>query len=586
MQDRGFLLSTLVDFPDDCSRIGFNEGLLAQLMDRLQWMGVRRVYWNYYSADLWQWFMGWPKSPGTRQTLAAMGGDPMAVGCRLAHARGMQFYAVIKPYENGTSHATPKEVLEREGQTGLPGIGGVYRVDPWVQARPELRVRARTADVPDGLDKAPVSRIQLRQKDMTPIRIKPENLEIWTSADNNGYQQRDVPFSFSEGVETCPQDVVDMEGNLVTRQGDPVRTLNLAGLNLLDPFIAITTNFEDQAGMFCNTALEMVRVYGSGDQPLPIVVASHRAVWRSQRDLRTGDLEYDRGLGHIVVCLDVSNQTTVFGGTPTRPSAERDGIIAFAKGRDKYLSGSLCEGYPEVQNFWLGWVSDCILAGVDGVDVRISCHSSWTNTPGIYGFNAPISAEYQRRYGVNPDVEPYDPALLGDLRGDIYDQFLWAVKERLSAAGMPLQLHIEVESFRPDAGMSRVRTRPGNIAFHWRRWLRSGLADETTLFGRAWMAQRLLNDAGVLDVIGEAAVAGVPAHLSEPVGLSEKDGKTLADQIEYSYRWSSEHPGKLAGYTMYETASMFDSSAVGADGKLQFHPGLTEAVHERVKELY
>ncbi len=590
MNERAFLLSSLVDFPDDCSHTVFDEDLLTQLMDRLHWMGVRRVYWNHYNAGMWKWFVDYGTASGTRQTLENLG-DPMLVGRRLAHERDMEFIAVIKPYETGATHATPKATLAKAGFVGLPGIGGTYLVDPWALTHPEMRVRARRADVPVGIEEIPVTRIELRQKNTTPIRIQPEKLQIWTSVDNNGYQKREVPFSISEGTETCPHDVVNMEGELVTRQGDPVRVLNLTGLNLLDPFIAITTDFEDQDGTFCNAAAEMVRAYGPDDQPMPIVVASHKAVWRPQRDLRTDDLEYDGGLGNVVICLDVTNEAAEFGnalsrssdardGVLNRSSDARDGVVAFARGREPYLSGSLCEGYPEVQDYWLGWVGDCIAAGVDGVDIRISCHSSWTDTPVIYGFNEPVLAEYQRRYGVNPDVEPYDPVLLANLRGDLYDQFLHAVRERLSAAGVSMHLHVEVESFRPGASPSRARTRPGNITFHWRRWLQTGLADETTLFGRAWMAERILADTFVQDVLQEAAVASVPAHLSEPVWLSEGNGKTLADQIEYAYR-----SGKMAGYTMYETAAMYDTKQVGADGRLQFHPGLTEEVHECVERL-
>ena len=257
-----------------------------------------------------------------------------------------------------------------------------------------------------------------------------------------------------------------------------------------------------------------------------------------------------------------------------------DGVIAFAKGRNRYLSGSLCEGDPEVETYWLEWVSDCIAAGVDGLDVRISCHSSWTDSPQIYGFNPPVTAEYERRYGVNPDVEPYDPVLLGDVRGDLYDRFLRAAKTRLAAAELPLHHHIEIESFHPDASPSRVRSRPGNITFHWRRWLSTGLADETTLFGRAWPPERLLNDAFVQDVLDEVAATSVPAHLSLPVKVSGTDGGRLADQIEYTYR-----SGRLDGYTIYETAALYDSHQTGPDGRLSFLPGLTEAVRERAEEL-
>ena len=67
MKDRPFLLSTLVDFPDDCQRIEWTEDLVAQLIDRLHWMGVRRVYWNYYHAGHWEWFSCIPTAWRRRQ---------------------------------------------------------------------------------------------------------------------------------------------------------------------------------------------------------------------------------------------------------------------------------------------------------------------------------------------------------------------------------------------------------------------------------------------------------------------------------------------------------------------------------------
>ena len=579
MNERPFLLSALVDFPDDCQRFEFTEDLLAQLIDRLQWMGVRRVYWNYYHDGHWEWFKHYKQEGGVIRTLDNLG-DPMRAGRRLAHERGIEFFAVIKPYENGVSHAKPKAVLAEEGVTGLPGIGGCYHVEPWVLERPELRVRARQADLPRRLDETPVTRIQLRQKDMAPLRIRPQDLEIWTSDHNNGYSKRELEFDVTEGVDTCPRNVVDIDGEPVTGKGEEIRVLDITGLNLLDPFIAVTTGIEDGEGTFTNTAVEMVRAFGPDDRPLPIMVASHKAIWRPQRDLRSGDLEYDTGLGSAVVRLDVSNSAAEFKNILTYADDVPDGVIAFAKGRNRYLSGSLCEGYPEVKAYWMDWVSDCIAAGVDGLDVRISCHSSWTDSPQIYGFNPPVAAEYERRYGVNPDVEPYDPVLLGDVRGDLYDRFLRAAKARLAAAELPLHHHIEIESFRPDASPSRVRSRPGNITFNWRRWLRTGLTDETTLFGRAWPPERLLNDAFVQDVLNEVAATSVPAHLSLPVKVSGTDGGRLADQIECTYR-----SGRLDGYTIYETAALYDSHKIGADGRLSFLPGLTEAVRERAEEL-
>ena len=582
-----FAISATVDFFDDCRQIVFTRDLLAQLLSRMRWLGVRRVYWNYRpKGRRGSAFVD--HQPTMRQTLENLG-DPMVVARGLAHELGLEFYAIIKPYETGTSDVSP----ETAGQPGLPRIGGVCTlVDPWILARPELRVRGRSGDIPAGLDSIPIRRIQLWQKDMAPLRIKSENLEIWTSHDNFGYQKQDIDFNVSEAVEYCPRDVFDILGNPVTLKGEPVRVLNLTGLNLLDPFIALTTNLDDDVGSFRNTAIEMVRAFGPGDELLPIVVASHKAVWRRPRDLRSGDLAYDGGVGDINVCLDVTNARPVCphcqergvtdcGQGPIHPETPlcHDGVIAFAKGRNAYLSASPCEAYPEVQAYWLDWVGDCLRAGVDGIDWRISNHSCWTDTPELYGFNEPILQEYERRYGVNPDVEPYDPALLGALRGEFYDQFLWTVRRRLAAAGKRMQVHLEVESFRPDAAQARWRTRPGNITFNWRRWLRSGLADGATLMGINWSPERVLNDELGQEMLQEAGAAGVPVHLRHTISWS-RDGAVHADRLEYAYRF-----GGLSGYNFYETANMYDRRNLGPEGQLQFYPGLLESIRERIANL-
>ena len=122
--------------------------------------------------------------------------------------------------------------------------------------------------------------------------------------------------------------------------------------------------------------------------------------------------------------------------------------------------------------------------------------------------------------------------------------------------------------------------RPGNITFHWRRWLRTGLTDETTLFGRAWPPERLLGDGYVQEVLDVVSETGVPAHLSLPVKVSGTDGGRLADQIEYTFR-----SGRLDGYTIYETAALYDRHETEPDGRLSFLPGLTEAVRARAGAL-
>ena len=261
MERERFLLSCVCNFYHDCKGITFNHDLLGQLFDRLHWMGVRRIYWYYNPLRFWDVLSdgafpeGWPT---LRETLDVLG-DPMLAAYPLARERGMEFFATIRPYETGFTHTNPPGSPEAQRMPGPPGIGGTYEVDPWVLARPELRVRLRSGDLPVGQDNVPIERVQLRQKDMSPVRIKAEDLRLWTSPDNSSYRKAGATFSLSEGVETCPRDVYNSKGDLITRKGDSVRALNVDGLGLLDPFLAITTAFDDGKGTFRNTSTEMVR---------------------------------------------------------------------------------------------------------------------------------------------------------------------------------------------------------------------------------------------------------------------------------------------------------------------------------------
>ena len=79
-------------------------------------------------------------------------------------------------------------------------------------------------------------------------------------------------------------------------------------------------------------------------------------------------------------------------------------------------------------------------------------------------------------------------------------------------------------------------------------------------------------------MLREADAAGDPVHLSRQVGHSDMSD---ADKLEYTYRH-----GGLAGYCLYETASMYDrESPIDSGGRLRFRPGLLEEVRERVERL-
>ena len=307
-----FLLSATVDFPDDVRYGLYSFELLDELMVQLRSLGVSRIYWlYYYDIDPDSDWAGtiFQRMKYGADTLKAIG-EPLKAAVPSAHKHGMELYAVLKPYHTGTWGSYPEGSPEAEAAE-IKRIGDTpVQAIPFVERHPHTRIRRRPLKAPPDLQSLPVKKIRLLKKDDSPTRIRRENLEIWTSLDNYRYQQRDVAFTLKEKVEPAPREVRDYYGNLVTAQGAAVRTLTLEGLHLTDPYILITTNFKDEKGDFRNTALGMLEVYGSGPEPLPIVVATRSAIVRdSPRDFRSSGLAFDSGLGPLQVDLDVDPPT-------------------------------------------------------------------------------------------------------------------------------------------------------------------------------------------------------------------------------------------------------------------------------------
>ena len=537
---------------------------------------MRRIYWNFYQLGMWEYFA--QNNLGIRHSIVNLG-DPFEKAVELTHDLGMEFYATIKPYETGGSHTYPHDYQSGKNGITLPSIAGNYVVDRWVRDRHEFRLKCRSADLICRPSDRRIGRIQLRQKDDSPVRIEAENIQIWTSQNNNGYQLKDVEFSVDHSTTVSAEDVFDMEGILLTRKGDHCSVIDIRGLNLQAPFIAITTDFDDGDGTFSNTAFEMLRVSDLDGEQLPIIIGSHKALWRPHRNFRVGDLEYDNGLGNEIVHLDVSNTRAITKSSSSGKDLTMDGIIAFSVGRQEFLSGSLCEGYPDVREYWMSWLKTCVESGVDGVDVRISNHSGWTNTPEIYGFNEPVKAEYVKLYGDDPDTSDFNSLKIGQIRGEFFDLFLTDARQLLRESGKKLSVNLEAESFRTDACQSRWRTRPGNITFNWSKWLNNSMTDEATLLCRGWDINKVLNDEVASKMLEDANSMGIPVHLSKQVG----HGKSMTESEKLAYAHADT---RLSGFCYYETASMIDSTQPMSDnGLLNFKQGLIENIKTQVDSL-
>jgi hypothetical protein len=156
-----------------------------------------------------------------------------------------------------------------------------------------------------------------------------------------------------------------------------------------------------------------------------------------------------------------------------------DGCCVYV-GRKEYLWGALHPCYPQVRQHWLNRIQDCIDAGVDGIDIRISNHSSWTNEGEMYGFNEPAVAEFQNRYGINVLTEAFDMDLWKALQGEYWTTFLAQARQLTSDYDLPLQLHISPLRLNYNP-WGRYNGIPENFHWDWQNWIGDGLCDAVHL---------------------------------------------------------------------------------------------------------
>lgn len=586
-----FVLSATVDFPDDVIPGPYDARLLDELMGTLKSMGVRRVYWLYYGdvepESFWAGSLYEnPQIPYGTQTIEAIG-EPLKAAVPVAHRHGLEIYGVLKPYNTGMSGTNGPSSGRR--LSGIEQIGGaVPQVIPFLEKYPHTRLRRR----PDtrASHGASVRKIRLLKRDDSPTRIRPENLQLWTSEDNGRYTRLDAALSVTERVEPAPREVRNYYGDLVVAKGTPVRTLTIDGLNIHERFVVVTTDFTDEDGDFVNTACGMVEAYGDDlGTPLPVVVASRGAVWNGPRNLGDNSPDYDSGMGHFEIPLDVN--ASAEGGNHFWDRMARGGLVGFAQGKNNYLPGTVSEVYPEVHRLWDGWVDRILETGVDGIDIRVSSHGSLVDEPWEYGFDEPVVEAYRMKYDADPWGSDNDLVRFSQLRGEHFTSFMRRTSNRARSMGRKMQAHIHTEAFRPDIVHGQIMGFPPNTHFAWQDWMRNGLLDGIT-FRMSWfealedmpgtppVRSRLSNalrDPVAVEALELALELGIPAYMNRYIERAVGDQEYLSD-------WKTAmQDERFAGFDLYESACFIRPTIDGS--RLEPYKGRIELLRGKAREL-
>ncbi len=591
MPKHPFILSATVDFPDDVIPGPYDARLLEELTATLKSMGVRRIYWLYYGdvepESLWAGSLYEnAQIPYGPQTLEAIG-EPLKAAVPVAHRHGLEIFGVLKPYNTGMSGTNGPCSGRR--LSGIERIGGtVPQVIPFLERYPHTRLRRRLDT--RASHSASVKRIRLLKRDASPTRIRPQNLQLWTSRDNGRYTRLDLPLSVTERVEPAPSEVRNYHGELVVSKGASVRTLTIDGLNIPERFVVVTTDFTDEAGDFINTVSGMIEAYGDDvNTPLPVVVASRGAVWNGPRDLQGNSPDFDSGMGHFEISLDVNVSSETEGSFWNRLRV--GGLVGFAQGKNEHLPGTVSEVYPEVHRLWDGWVDRILETGVDGIDIRVSSHGSLVDEPWEYGFDDPAVEAYRMKYAADPWSGDDDLNRFSRLRGHYFTSFIRRTSNRARSMGRKMQAHIHTEAFRPDIVHGQIMGFPPNTHFAWQDWMRDDLLDSIT-FRTSWFE-------GLEDMPGSAPVRSrLSSALEDPVAVEALE---LASNLEipaYMNRYIDRAVGveeylsdletvlgddRFAGFDLYESACFIRPTSDGS--RLEPYDDRVDLVRDKAREL-
>jgi len=528
----GFRLEMLVDFPDDAlmSPVVITAAHIDAMMAALREMGVSRVSWGYYGDGHGGFLMPsgldatWRNYAATIEAL----GNPLQVAAEAAHRHGLELYAYYKPYETGPAVYFPEGSPQGLEFGRIPHRGGwLTWLDPFVVEHPELRIRHLPgASIGEAVTKTPICTLKLIKKDDSPTRITREHLQLWSSQLNCRYQPLEAEFSVQESVEPSAKEVRDVNGTVVTPMGAPVRTLTLTGFALTAPYILVTTDFTDGEPDFVNTGTDMLVALDAEGNEIPGVFASGNAVWEPGRvDFRNWGLIFDVGFGRSQVYLDKPN------------GSGREGMLAFARGRNEYLPGALCETEPRVQEFWLACIREMLDAGVDGVDFRVENHGTHTDYDAEYGFNDVVLEECARRGQAGPGA-------IAQVRGEAYTRFLRQAKELIASRGKRMRINLNIDWFRADPPPVRRLAYSANIYYDWKRWLDEGLLDEGILRLFHLPFDSVFNDSVAGEMIAACQEKGIPLTVSRYINP------------QYPEEFSRvRNDGRFSGFILYEAAS-------------------------------
>lgn len=457
-------LIATTDYACNIGQCIFEKSHLDEMHEYLASIGITRHHWIY--EPTWDHYDIYPD-----------GFDLLAEAVKSAHTYGIEFYAEIKPFEGGgDGNSFPHTLPFPEGVCALKDIRGIYTAArPFTAKNPHLSLKRRPGSY--GV-KEPVSTIRLVKNDDQPTQVKPEHLTIWFSKTNNRFEKYNGPVSFREIVEWRP----------VYPKSKECRILHLEGLQIPDgyKYILIRCSQSGFGGDFTNERGRIIELLDKDGSAIPFIVSTGKVEFETHQQIATLPLQEkinryfrlpevreifhnpEKGKWHYQDFYSFDENVRI--NVPY--NLDREGYIAVACGKPKYMLGNLHPIYPEVRSHWLSMIHHCLDKGMDGINIRTANH---TRSPEDweYGFNDPVIEDAGGRT---------DYPTIRRINGNAYTQFLREARDLIKSRGKKLSVQLYSQMLMPDDRIGRTNYIPPNFEWQWETWVRE-IADELEFRG-------------------------------------------------------------------------------------------------------
>ena len=549
-----FFLEVNVDFVDDLIYAPYDGSMFDQLFAEFARWGVRRCHWIHYGAHREGWWDNIIASDRNYEQTYRNVGEIFPAAVRAAHAHGIEIVGMFKPFEMGFYYSYGESTPEAKTRAKMRRIGGALgMVTNFCAAHPEYLMARKPGVFGPDAENAVFHRIDLVKEDERPAAFGVSDVQLYISDDNTTYRRYDGPITREEAVEDYPVWEQTPSGGRPSGKRRRSRVLRLKDLALRSRYAALYV--EGRKSSFANSLVNLVHVFGEKGEERRLTYGIMRRSPHLEPDVNGGLISPSADFRDVGIEYDTNHGTpsAVFAGDFTRrPHAldAQDGLLAFARGKERSPVGRPSPSCPQVRDWWLTWVRDCLDAGADGIELRVRNHSyhlAWSE----FGFEPPVRDEFLRSHGVDIwNTDDFDKAAWRRLRGEGYTEFCRQAKQLCASYGKPLGLHVS-----PTNEMDPAIGAAMEIHWDWRAWMKEGLADSVTM-KEVWPRTQLAEE--ILSLTRPRGVPVIFCPYADDVFRKPGGEAVIGDWIRRA------RDGGYDGYQFYECAAAIKGTRDGS----------------------